>query len=428
VARGFTYDGEDRQVTATIGSGTSTYAYDGLGQRVSKTVAGQTTTYVYDAFGNLAAEYGAEPAGACAGTCYVTTDHLGSTRLLTNSAGQVAGRYDYEPFGQEIGAGFDGRMTAQGYTSTPDITNPKFTGQMRDQETTLDWFNVRYYSGAQGRFQSPDPANAGADPSNPQSWNGYSYVANNPLSYTDPSGMFVCTSCVADESGNPVVIGIAAAIDIGELLAGIFEGLLGGPPSSIAPSLATPSSPILQPSPDFDSQGWNAQIPDSTGDPGSLSDPTANGSGGPTGPFASGLCPGGGCQATVDRDVWITRGVALISMLGGPLSYFVGTNLFVYNKVKTNGKWDFKNQPVPGAHAELDDYGNCHFGAIGRGAFLPDIWMRWNAGVASYRHFRSKGKYPPASYGAPWSGPPWGDNPENQRQIGIGEGTGKCTE
>ena len=52
VARGFTYDGENRQVTATIGSGTSTYAYDGLGQRVSKTVAGQTTTYVYDAFGN----------------------------------------------------------------------------------------------------------------------------------------------------------------------------------------------------------------------------------------------------------------------------------------------------------------------------------------------------------------------------------------
>jgi hypothetical protein len=38
---------------------------------------------------------------------------------------------------------------------------------------------------------SPDPSNAGADPLNPQSWNGYSYVWNNPLTNTDPSGMFL---------------------------------------------------------------------------------------------------------------------------------------------------------------------------------------------------------------------------------------------
>jgi hypothetical protein len=44
-------------------------------------------------------------------------------------------------------------------------------------------------SPAQGRFQSVDPGNAGADPSDPQTWNMYSYVTNNPLSYTDPSGM-----------------------------------------------------------------------------------------------------------------------------------------------------------------------------------------------------------------------------------------------
>jgi RHS repeat-associated protein len=73
--------------------------------------------------------------------------------------------------------------------SSADDYNPKFTGQMRDQETALDWFNARHMSGAQGRFQSVDPGNAGADPSDPQSWNMYSYVGNNPLSYTDPSGM-----------------------------------------------------------------------------------------------------------------------------------------------------------------------------------------------------------------------------------------------
>jgi YD repeat-containing protein len=173
MARSFTYDGENRQVTATIGVGTSTYVYDGNGLRVSKTVYGQTTTYVYDALGNLAAEYGGESSSTCVGTCYVTTDHLGSTRLLTTSTGTVSARYDYEPFGQEIGAGFDGRTTAMGFFATPDGTNPKYTGQMRDQETATDWFQVRQMSGAQGRFQSPDPGNAGADPSNPQSWNGY---------------------------------------------------------------------------------------------------------------------------------------------------------------------------------------------------------------------------------------------------------------
>jgi hypothetical protein len=56
---------------------------------------------------------------------------------------------------------------------------------------------------------------------------------------------------------------IGAAVDIGIALAGLFEGLFGGGgPSAIAPSLATPSSPILQPSPDFDSQEWNEQVPD----------------------------------------------------------------------------------------------------------------------------------------------------------------------
>jgi RHS repeat-associated protein len=75
-----------------------------------------------------------------------------------------------------------------GYLSSADDYNPKFTGQMRDQETALDWFNVRHMSGAQGRFQSADPGNAGADVGDPQTWNMYSYVGNNPLSYTDPSG------------------------------------------------------------------------------------------------------------------------------------------------------------------------------------------------------------------------------------------------
>ena len=54
----------------------------------------------------------------------------------------------------------------------------------------MDFFNVRYFTRALGRFNSPGPANAGADIMDPQTWNGYSYVRNNPLTYTDPSGQF----------------------------------------------------------------------------------------------------------------------------------------------------------------------------------------------------------------------------------------------
>lgn len=65
----------------------------------------------------------------------------------------------------------------------------RLTGQDRDNETSLDYFHARYFSGGQGRFTSVDPANAGAALHDPQSWNGYAYVSNNPMMYTDPSGL-----------------------------------------------------------------------------------------------------------------------------------------------------------------------------------------------------------------------------------------------
>jgi RHS repeat-associated protein len=70
----------------------------------------------------------------------------------------------------------------------------QFTGKERDAETGLDFFLARYYSGAQGRFLSVDPENAGAKPEDPQSWNAYAYSRNNPLLYTDPDGRRYCLS------------------------------------------------------------------------------------------------------------------------------------------------------------------------------------------------------------------------------------------
>jgi RHS repeat-associated protein len=105
---------------------------------------------------------------------------------VTDQAANIVARHDYLPFGEEIGAGVAGCDSNFGRT---DFVNQKFTGQLRDSETGLDFFNARYLSAAQGRFTTSDPMNAGADLLNPQSWNGYGYVGNNPLSSIDPSGM-----------------------------------------------------------------------------------------------------------------------------------------------------------------------------------------------------------------------------------------------
>src|SRR5712692_6244899 len=65
---------------------------------------------------------------------------------------------------------------------------PRFTGKERDAETGLDFFGFRYLSGAQGRWTSPDAPFADQHPQDPQSWNMYAYVRNNPLKNTDPNG------------------------------------------------------------------------------------------------------------------------------------------------------------------------------------------------------------------------------------------------
>jgi RHS repeat-associated protein len=107
---------------------------------------------------------------------------------VTDTSASVVKRYDYAPFGEEILAGNDGRTAAMGYQTATDGVNPRFTGKERDAETGLDYFGARYYSGAQGRFTSPDQPGFDQWPVNPQSWNLFGFVRNNPLSFLDPNG------------------------------------------------------------------------------------------------------------------------------------------------------------------------------------------------------------------------------------------------
>lgn len=121
-------------------------------------------------------------------TVWLVSDHLGTPRMVVARTGALSGikRHDYLPFGEELAANMGGRTSAQGYTS--DNVRQKLTDKERDSETGLDYFNARYYSSTQGRFTSVDPENAGANPDDPQSWNGYAYARSSPVVYNDPDG------------------------------------------------------------------------------------------------------------------------------------------------------------------------------------------------------------------------------------------------
>jgi RHS repeat-associated protein len=110
---------------------------------------------------------------------YLHGDHLGSTSAVTcgNSAcgtvGAVLTRQSYYPYGGVRQAG----------NLPTDIT---FTGQRSDAGIGLLDFKARAYSPTLGRFISADSIVPGAG--NPQKFNRYTFVLNNPLKYTDPTG------------------------------------------------------------------------------------------------------------------------------------------------------------------------------------------------------------------------------------------------
>jgi RHS repeat-associated protein len=108
-------------------------------------------------------------------------------RVVTNQAGEVVERHDYFPFGEECVTG-----PCSGNTPIGAGQPRHFTGKERDKETGLDYFGARYYGSKIGRFTTVDPVYTwNENLLDPQRWNRYSYVRNNPLRYVDPDGRII---------------------------------------------------------------------------------------------------------------------------------------------------------------------------------------------------------------------------------------------
>jgi RHS repeat-associated protein len=190
-SRQFIFNGDNRQVEVRDGNNNTVglYYYDGSGDRVKKTTAWETTIFVYDATGRLVAEYSTRLA-VSPSTSYLTSDNLGSPRVITDSNGNVVSRRDFMPFGEELLAGTANRTEADKFGSGNDGLRKRFTGYEKDTETGLDFAEARYYDNRYGRFTAIDPLLASGKSAEPQSFNRYVYVMNNPVTLTDPTGMW----------------------------------------------------------------------------------------------------------------------------------------------------------------------------------------------------------------------------------------------
>ena len=237
--RSVSWSAENMPTSATNAGVTESYTYNADGQRVTRTASGVTTVYFEGMWeeqtnGSAATRYYSlnsqtvamrRMAGATATMTYLHGDHLGSMGISTANNGTLASVQEFDPWGKVIA------------TAGTVATQRNYTGQYLDGTGFL-FYNARYYDPNLGRFLSADtivPGNPSGSmdgvavrpltvsfheggflskansenrmgfwfqldrqgrqqmgspmgPANPQALNRYSYVQNNPLKYTDPTG------------------------------------------------------------------------------------------------------------------------------------------------------------------------------------------------------------------------------------------------
>jgi RHS repeat-associated protein len=163
--------------------------YDGDGNRVQGLVGGVTTAYVgnwYEWSGSTTTAKKYYYAGGLriamrTGSStlnFLLGDHLGSTSITADSAGLKVAEIRYKAWGESR------------YATGATPTTMQYTGQRHESglggPEGLYYYGARWYDPAVGRFVQADTVVS--NPGNPQSFNRYSYVLNNPLLYIDPSG------------------------------------------------------------------------------------------------------------------------------------------------------------------------------------------------------------------------------------------------
>jgi RHS repeat-associated protein len=192
---GYQYDAENRLISINNSYTTMRYGYDARNKRFWSWNSAWTDTMGYgNADGWQVAIY--SPSGqrletiqmnvtsggsgsgfylALASTLISSDTYFGGRRLAPQDRMGSVGKY--YPYGEDKS------------TSNPAGDTWKFGTYWRDSFSSLDYADQRYYNNALGRFMTPDSYYGSAHPSNPMTWNRYSYVLGDPVNYHDPRGM-----------------------------------------------------------------------------------------------------------------------------------------------------------------------------------------------------------------------------------------------
>ena len=193
--------------TYDSGTKSGTREYKRTMGQAQETITYQGTTYQHDT------------------THYFLGDHLGSLHTITNEDGDIVQKLSFDAFGARRDV-VTGVTLASTVAFETNITTKGFTGHETIDGTGLVHMKARIYDPKLGRFLSADRVIQ--DPYSTQSLNRYSYVFNNPLNATDPTGEVVFTAAAIAIA---VGAGLAAAgyiLDIPELVQiGSIVGAVG---------------------------------------------------------------------------------------------------------------------------------------------------------------------------------------------------------
>jgi RHS repeat-associated protein len=187
----FTYDERNRLASAWESSGgVEYYGYAPDNKRIYRlTAAGTEEWTFYGAKGEKlgtfslfdGSGYGAYFAfGATTGpNLWFAGQSISGTSggILQDRLGSDRAAGTYYPYGEDMYSSSNGTV--------------KFATYFRDSFTTLDYADQRYYASSYGRFNTPDTSKTSAKPKDPQSWNRYAYVLNDPVNHHDRHGLEV---------------------------------------------------------------------------------------------------------------------------------------------------------------------------------------------------------------------------------------------
>jgi RHS repeat-associated protein len=204
--------------TASTGAWSYSYAADGLRSRTSG--PGADTTFIWDRASELPmllAEsstsagmtyyiYGpdgfpVEQVNGDGTVVFLHHDQQGSTRMLTNTAGNVVATFSWDPYGRPAGR-----------TGTAD-TRLGYAGQYTDRETGFQYLRARHYDPTTSQFLTRDPALA-------LTRDAYGYAGRDPLGASDPSGLEA-------RSRKDVLSNLSAALGIVAFTAGVAVLVVG---------------------------------------------------------------------------------------------------------------------------------------------------------------------------------------------------------